>query len=330
MNRFCRSLAATLGFALVHVTCAMAQSNYPNRPITVVTPVTPGISADVLVRLLAERLKDALGKPIIVENAPGAGSAIAAGTVARAPADGHTILLNGSITQVSNYLRAKEAKFDPIESFTPLIYMGDTPYALVVRGAFPANTLKEYIDYARANPGQVTFGSTGPANPTAVALAQLKRARNLDIRYIPYRNSSTLQLDVAGGNLDSGMFAVGGTGFANGKDAKIIAACNEERCVSLPQMPTFKEQGFDCPICGAAALGMWMRAGTPPEIVAKMNSAINAIIKDPLFAAEALKKTGWTMRGGPPQAWADILAREKKTFEEVQSTLFNGGQEAAP
>ncbi len=310
-------VVAALG-AVALTPAALAQDAYPSRQVKIIVPYSPGAGADALARMLADRLKERLGQTVIVDNIVGAGSVIGSGAVARSPADGYTILLNGVITLFGPYLRPKEATYDPMNSLMPVVYIADTPLALVVRADFPAKTLREYIAYIQANPGKMTFGSTGVGVPQHVAMEQLKKQQKLDMRHVPYRTQATLQQDLAGGYVDAALFALGATGFADGKTARLLAACNEARCPGSPNVPSFKEEGIDCPGCGASPVGLFVPAGTPEPAIRRINAEANAIMKDPTFAEQVLK-IGWMVRGGTPQDFKDLMVREKTSFSDAMS-----------
>lgn len=298
---------------------ASAQGTFPTHTVKLVVPYSAGAGTDLLARRIAEKLGPRLGQSVIVENIAGASSAIGSAAVARAEPDGHTMLINGGITHFSPYLRTNSVGYDPYKSFTALIYVADTPLGLVVRSAFPAKNIAEYVDYAKKHPGEVTFGSPGPGTAQHIAMEQLRKETGIDIRHIPHRQLATVSQDILGGNLDSGLFVLGGAlGWADGKNARIIAACGEKRCTATPEIPSFKEGGVDCSGCSSASALLLLPTGTPDQIGQKLNAEINVVMQDPEFRRGA-ESAGWIVRGGTVKEVADFFKSESDTWSRVMS-----------
>src|SRR5450432_2111388 len=271
---------------------AFAQAGYPNKPIKIIAPVQPGGGVDLVARTIAERLGKALDQAIIVENQSGGGGVIASLATARAAPDGYTLMVGYVGTHGTNP-SVRKLPYDAIKDFTPIAMVGGTPNILVVPPSLPANTLKEFVAYVHANPGKLSYGSSGPGTLTHLAMEQLKVAADLDIQHVPYRGIGPAITDILGGQTQA-LFPGLAAALPHIKAGKMkpLAITGTKRHPLLPDVPTFEElgyKGFD----GVQWYGIVGPAKLPPAIVTTLNTAINKELADPQLrerlAGEALE-----------------------------------------
>ncbi len=271
-----------------------AAQDYPTKPVTLVISYPPGGIVDTVGRRMAERLGGLLGKPVVVENRGGAGGNIAASAVAKAPPDGHTLLFCTYATLSIAAAAGTRLDFDPLRSLTAVAPVGPLTVLLVVRNDFPAQSIEEFVAYARANPGRVNFGSIGVGSSYHLALEQLKALSGTDIAHVPYRGGAAAMTDLLGGRLDAmlGTWSMTRPHLQNG-GFRALALANEQRASVTPNLPTVAEHA----VPGARlvdGLGIFAPAATPAPVVARLNAAVREILAEPGMAA-------WlTEQGTPP------------------------------
>jgi tripartite-type tricarboxylate transporter receptor subunit TctC len=298
---FLLALAATL---------VQAQS-YPAKPIRMVVPYTAGGPADLLVRGLGQKLTEAWGQQIVVENKPGANEIIAAQDVAKSPPDGYNYLLaSDAVFSLNGYLYSK-LPYDPVKDFTPVSRLVNANLMLVARPDFPANTVRELVDYAKKNPGKLNYGSVGAGGVNHLAMAWFNTQNGLDMQHVPYKGLVQGLQDIITSRLDV-MFAVIGGAAPHLKAGKMkgIAVSGKSRHPLIPDVPTFAEAGqpdFDASFYFALAAP----AGTPREIVSKLGAESAKIINTAEFK-ERLTNLGFEPVGDTPEQFAAFLARDRE------------------
>ena len=268
--------AATL--AILAIAPAAAQT-YPNKPIRLVIPYSTGTSTDVLGRLYAQKLGDALGQSIIVENKAGAGGNIAGEAVARAAPDGYTITLSTSAVHATNPALYAKLPFDSLKDFSHVTLLATAPNMLVVNPKIPARNVAELIAYAKANPGKLSYLSAGSGTSPHMAGALLQSMAGIDIVHVPYKNISQGLADLFGGQVSMTFYHVPII-YPHVKDGKVraLGVATRDRAASAPEVPSIAETvpGFDIkPWWGVSG-----PAGLPQEVVDKLFAATNAILKD--------------------------------------------------
>jgi tripartite-type tricarboxylate transporter receptor subunit TctC len=260
--------------------CARAQT-FPSRPITLVVPFTPGGGTELLARTVSQRLEQRLGKPIVIENKPGGGGVTGALAVARAAADGYTILMAPAPVMAINVKLHKKLPYDPLTDFVPLALLVSSPYVLVVTPSLPVQSVAELIAYAKANPGRLAYASAGPGTPHHLFPELLKTMTGMAMTHVPYRGSVPALTDVAAGHVQL-MFtdvppALGM--IAEGK-VRALAVSTKERVAVLPTVPSIAETavpGFD-----AASWQMVVApAATPKDVVERLHSEIKNVMVEP-------------------------------------------------
>jgi len=294
---FLRSLSAfSLSVvALLSTTGAWAQQNYPNRPVKIIVPFAASGPADNYARFMAQRLQDALGQPFVVDNRPGAGSIIGTDAVAKAPADGYTLLMMSN-TQTVNESLIPSKPFNLIKDFAPIAPVNYSDLVLVVNPSVQANNLQDLIKLAKANPGKFNYASSGNGTPYHMAGELFKYMAGIQMTHIPYKGSAGARTDVLSGQVDM-MFDAVTTMSENIKANKVkgIATTGRARSNVLSDIPTMNEAGvpqYDAVIW----LGLMAPAGTPEAIVSKLNAEINKIVNS------ADVKATWAKQGAVPMS----------------------------
>ena len=283
--------------ALLMANVGWAQS-YPSRPIKLIVPYPPGQGTDLLSRIIAERVSASIGQQVVVENRPGAGANIGTEFVAKAPADGYTLLMGTNATHAMNPAMYASIPFDPIRDFAPIMIVGTLPMVLSANSAFPAASLKEVIAQARAKPNTVNVAL--PSNTARVVLELLKQADGADLFGIPYKGSGAALTDLIGGQVQL-MIDTATATMAQASAGKIraIAISTTQRTEIAPNLPTFAESGvpgFD--IAGWNAL--FAPRGTPPEIVNLLNAEVAKALAQPEVRQRILRM-GSEPGGGSPE-----------------------------
>lgn len=277
MNRFRRqALAATLAVsfaATFAVPTAFAQA-YPNKPVKLIVNFPPGGAADVLGRALAQQLGEQIKQQVVVENRPGANGNIGADAVAKSPADGYTLLMSsgGSMT-VNPFLYAK-MPFDAEKDLVPVASVARVLVYLVVHPSVPVNTLAEFVNYARANPGRLSFGTPGNGSSPHLATEMFKRQARFDATHVPYRGAAPALTDLLAGQVQFTFDP--GPGLRHAKDGKLklLAVGSPKRSGQVPDTPTVAESGY-AGFDGDSTFGIYAPGGTPAALVTQLHDEIN-------------------------------------------------------
>ncbi len=255
---------------------ASAQS-WPQKPIRMVIPYPPGGPTGVMGRLVATKLPELLGQPVIVDNKPGASGQMGAADVAKAAPDGYTFLTNASIHVINPHVYSKPL-VDPIREFTPVALIGVVPLVMVVPPMQPAKDVKEFIAWASANPGKVNFASASSASAQHLAGEHFKQVTGIDMQHVPYNGSGPALADLVGGHVQLMFDSLPSSmSFIRSGKLKALGASSPKRLAVLPDVPTLIEAGvpdFDL----TTWYGVWAPAGTPKDIVARMNAEIVRLV----------------------------------------------------
>lgn len=292
-----------------------AQS-YPTKPVRIVAPFPPGGVADVLARALAPELQAALGQQVIVDNKPGAGGNIGAEIVAKAEPDGHTLLLaSAGILTINEFLYAK-MPFDPAKAFSPITVVGDMPNIVVVHPRAGVATLKELIDKAKAQPGKLDFGSAGNGTTTHLAIVLLEQAAKIKLAHVPYKGAAPAVQDLIAGQID-GLVDNPPLVLPHVKSGaiKALAWAAPQRMAILPDVPTAAEAGL--PGFEASSwFALVAPAGTPKEVVARLNAEAAKILKDPKMV-EQFAQRGIRLVGNSAEEFAVFIPKERARWGEI-------------
>ncbi len=292
-----------------------AAAGYPNKPVRWVVPFTPGASNDIIARLIAAKLGDSWGQQFIIDNRSGAGGLLGAETVAKAPPDGYTLLLSNPGPSVNSALLTKNAPYK-VDDFAPVVFFGYAPLLILANPAFPPKTPKELLDYLKANPGKVNWGSSGNGSSLHIGLAVFQAATGTRFTHVPYKGAAPALTDVVGGQIQL-MHTTTVTGEAQIKAGrvKVIGVANAKRLPLLPDVPTLAESG----IKDAEALvwfGMSAPAKTPRDIVAKLNAESNKVLLLP-DVKKRLDELGLEVAGGTPEDFDKFIKREVERLNKL-------------
>ncbi len=298
---------------------AWAQLDYPTKPIRIVVPFTPGGSPDVLARTLGQKISQAWGVAVVVENIAGAGGTIGADRVAKALPDGYTLLMGHVGTLAVAPAVYPKLPYDPVASFAPVALVAKVPNVLAVHPALPVGNVFDWVNYLKAHPGQVNYGSGGNGSAAHLATEYFKLATQTLVVHVPYRGTAPAVADAVAGQIQ--MVFTGAPAIipmVKAGKLKAIAVSSAQRIASMPDIPTLAESGVKG-LEGFEAdqwYGLVAPAGTPVEIVRKLNQAINDSLSAPELVAR-LKSEGASASPASPQVFGQLIQSEIKRWRPV-------------
>ena len=311
--------AATLLAGVLALVCsapAVQANDYPNKPITLIIGFAPGGPSDVMARILTKRMEELLRQPVIIENRAGAGGGIAANLVARAPADGYTILLATGSSLAINVSLYKNLGYDPEKDFDPISLIGVQTNVLYTHPSVPASTIREFVDYAKANPGKLSFGSGGNGTPAHLAGELLKIRAGIQFTHIPFRGTGPALQAVIGGHVPTAFNPPSPLlPHLQSGSIKAIAITTLQRTAALPDVPTIAESGY--PGFDAAT---WHAIVAPPnlpkDVAAKLHKAVSDTLNDP-SVRKALTEHGVDVVNSKPEELRAYIKSEIPKWAEV-------------
>ena len=317
MNSFSVFLGV-LAVQFLGLACA-ADTAFPTRPIRFVVPFPPGTTTDVVARLVSQRLPERLGQQVIVDNRAGASGTIGVETVARATPDGHTWVLGTTTTHALASILHPRLTYDPVADFAPVTQLGDAPYFLTTHTGVPASGLKEFIAWARASPGKVSYASVGNLSMGHLAGELLKRSAGFDMTHVPYKGSNIALIDLLAGRIELNISTIPAS-LPQVKTGKLraLAVTSRERIAALPGTPTVEESGFPG-YRVSLWVGVFVPARTAAGLVTRIEREIGAITRSPQLR-DALVEQGF-QAGGPghgdfARLIRDDAARWRKVIAE--------------
>jgi tripartite-type tricarboxylate transporter receptor subunit TctC len=293
-----------------------AAQNYPARNIQLIVPFTPGGSTDILARLLGQKLEAALKMPVIVESRPGAGGSVGMASVARAPADGHTLVMGHIGTLAVNPALYPNLQYDPLKSFEPISGIANVHNMLVLHPDVPAKTLGEFVDYAKKNPGKLNYATGGLGSAAHIATVALADRTGITMTHVPYRGTAPAVTDLLGGRVQ--LTFTGAPNLLQHVEAgkmRAIAVSGLSRLKAAPTVPTVAESGFD----GFEAsqwYGILVPAGTPKAIVERLNTEIVAAMAAPEIA-ERLSQEGAEVWTNKPAEFREHITKEMARWGDL-------------
>jgi tripartite-type tricarboxylate transporter receptor subunit TctC len=315
----CKWLFAVACLWWAELAPAWAQLDYPTKPIRIVVPFTPGGSPDVLARTLGQKISQAWGVAVVVENIAGAGGTIGADRVAKALPDGYTLLMGHVGTLAVAPAVYPKLPYDPVASFAPVALVAKVPNVLAVHPALPVGNVFDWVNYLKAHPGQVNYGSGGTGSAAHLATEYFKLATQTLVVHVPYRGTAPAVADAVAGQIQ--MVFTGAPAIipmVKAGKLKAIAVSSAQRIASMPDIPTLAESGVKG-LEGFEAdqwYGLVAPAGTPVEIVRKLNQAINDSLSAPELVAR-LKSEGASASPASPQVFGQLIQSEIKRWRPV-------------
>lgn len=308
-------IIASVALAYTSLCGAAFAQTYPSKPVTIVVPFSPGGATDIMSRMLAERLRHRLGQPVLVENRPGAGTMIASEFVAKAPADGHTLLLAASSLGIAPSLYSK-VNYDPVKDFAPISQVASVVHVLVVHPSVPAKNVGELITWLKANPSKANYGSVGAGTSTHLESELFNSVAGVKMAHIPYKGSAPALTDLVGGQLQVMFDAYASSGpFIKNGNVRMLAVTTAQRSKSLPDVPTVAESGLP----GYEAmpwLGLVAPAATPPAVVSRLHHELVEVLKE-LEVQEKFRSLGLDIIGSTPKEFSAFLRKDIVKWAKV-------------
>ena len=301
-----------LSFVVLANPLAVHAQAWPTKAVRIIVPYTAGGPADVLVRSMGQQLSDKWKQPVVVENKPGANEIIAADAAAKSAPDGYTFLVASDAVFTLNSSLYSKLPYDPVKDFVPVAKLVTANLMLVTRPDFPATSVKEFIEYAKKNPGKLTYGSVGAGGVNHLAMSWFNNLNGLTMEHVPYKGLVQALQDIVTGRVD-GMFAVigGALPFVQSGKLKALAVSGKSRNAALPNVPTFAEVGypnFDASFYFAVAAP----AGTPKDVVAKFAADAGEIVRAAEFRDKQLATLGFEPVGDTPEQFSAFLKQDRE------------------
>jgi tripartite-type tricarboxylate transporter receptor subunit TctC len=314
-----RLIAAALALAATAALPFSTQAaGYPDRPINLIVPFSPGGGTDISARLLAVALSEKLASSVVVDNRPGAGGQIAADLVARSPADGYTLLFaNSGMLAINPWIYKLHS--DPATAFAPVSLFSDLPFVLVVPTSLPAKNVADLVTLAKAEPGKHTFASSGTGGAPHLSGEIFQQATGVDLMHVPYKGGGPAMTDLMAGRVDMLFASVLETmPYVTGGKLRALAVTGATRSPAMPDVPTIDEAGVK-----NAQSGSWTAvlapAGTPPAVIEKLSQAIRDVANDPAIKTK-LESQGAVAHGSTPQQLQELAASERARYGQIIKT----------
>ncbi len=315
LNKLRRSiLIGTMVFGV----CGFAHAAYPDKSIKLIVPYPPGGATDVIGRILAKNLGDALGQQVVVDNRGGAGGNIGAEAVAKSAPDGYTLLM-GAVTSHSTMATLEKGKlrYDLLKDFSPVMIVGSVPLVVVVNPNVPVRTLKGLVDYAKANPDKLNYASSGAGAPQRMGAEIFQKEAGIKITHVPYKGSGPAMTDLMAGQVNLMVERVpAALPFINAGQLRPLAVTTAKRISMLPDVPTSAESGMSA-LEVSSTFGVLAPAGTPVAIVDQLNAAIAKLLVNPEVKEAFLKQGVFAATPTSPKKSAELLSTEVKRWEKV-------------
>src|SRR3954462_6789466 len=297
------------------VSFGAAAQSYPDRVVRIINTFPAGGSGDAVLRVVFEKVSAALGHPFVAETRTGAGGSIGTEYVAKSAPDGYTLLLGTASTFGTNSATMPKLSYDAIRDFTPVVMIATTPYLLLVHPSVPASTAKEWVAYAKANPGKLNYGSFGNGSSNQLAYELFKQVAGIEVVHVPYKGGAPLITALLAGEVQSSLdvYATANPHIKAGK-FKLLGVAAAKRFSLLPETPTLTEQGY--PVEGGAFFAILGPAKLPRGIVDTLNREINHALQLP-DVRERLTALGIEIAGGTPEALAATISRDVQKWSQL-------------
>ena len=302
-----------LGLWMLGLSC-LAQP-YPSKPVRLLVPFPAGGATDIFARALSHKLPEKLGTAVVIENRPGAGGTLGSDLVAKSPADGYTVLLATTSTHTIGPLLNSRLPYDAVRDFTPIVHVGNAPNIMLVPNSASAHSVKEWIAYARANPGRLNYASSGNGTIVQLTAELFKAETNVFVVHIPYKGTALSIPDLVSGKLDV-LFDSLPSGMPHVKEGRLraLGVTSLKRSPLAPDLPAIAETvpGYE----SVTWFGMFGPKGLPPEIVSKLNTAVNQTLTDP-EVKDKLSRLGIEPVGGSSSEFTAMLGRESTKWRKI-------------
>jgi tripartite-type tricarboxylate transporter receptor subunit TctC len=318
VNRLKCWAIALAGCVVLAAPAASNAQSYPTRPIRSIMTVAGG--ADIVARLVAQGLTEALGQPVVVEAQAGAGGAIGAETVARAAPDGHTIMLASASSMVINRFLSKSARLDPLKDFTPITKAFETIALVVASPSLPADSIKDLIEYAKRNPGKLSFGTSGMGTTHHLSGESIRLLTGIDWVHVPYKGGPPVLADMVGGQIQIGFTVLAtATPFIKSGKVKVLAVNGAKRFHVIPNVPTVGEQlpGYEAPPTWGGYFGP---PGLPQAIATRLHDEIVKVLNRPEVRAKA-EGIGFMVATSTPEELAETIRRDTAYTSRVVKAI---------
>lgn len=310
---------AALFLASAHIGAAHAQSAYPTKAIRLIVPFAPGGPNDILGRLMAQKLHEEWGQPVVVENRGGAGGTVGLGYAAKQPGDGYTLAMGGSSNMAVAVSTYKKLAYDPLRDFVAIASVAHVPYGLGVNPVVPVKSVQELIAIARKKPRYLSYASSGAGSMSSLSAELFKALSRTDILHVPYKGTAPALTEVVAGQVDM-MFADLALirRYAEAKRLKIIAVTGSKRAPAAPEVPTISEAGLKGYVI-EPWFGVVAPAGVPPEIVSRLSASIVASLKSP-DVVQRLDHLGYEPIGAGAGPFAETIRKDIEKFAKIAKT----------
>lgn len=311
--RRCVALLALASLSWV----AHAQTPYPNKPIRVVVPFAPGGATDIMARVVSKRLGEILGQTLVIDNKPGGNTALGADLVAKAPADGYTVLFTNDASFVLNPILSPQLSYNVARDFAPVATVAYLNLAMVVANTLPVNNMAEMVAWSQAKSGTISYGSYGVGSQAHIMGEMYKKLTNTDIVHVPYKGSAPAVADVIGGQVMFTFPAIPTIqGFVQAGKVKVLAISGDKRSPLMPQVPTFTEAGLK-----DLNIGAWYAflapSQTPPAVVARLNAAVATMLASQEFVDQQLVPQGMSAMPMTPQQFGQHIKSEAERMTRI-------------
>ena len=295
---------------------ASAQTTWPTKPVTLVVPFVAGGGTDIGTRIVAQRLSQILGQSVIVDNRGGAGGNVGLEAVSRARPDGYTLLIGNVGTQSINSTLYKKPNYNPDTAFVPVGQFAELPFVLAVSAMLPVKSVKQLVALAKAQPGKLTYASSGNGGSPHLSAETFKIATGTQILHIPYKGGGAAMTDLMAGNVDMIFASVLETsGFIKAGKLRALAITSNARVAAMPDVPTLQESGVNGAESGSW-IGLLAPAGTPKEIIDKLSQGLQQAIANPEVHQQLLAQ-GAVAKGGTPTDFAQLIAADRKRYARI-------------
>jgi tripartite-type tricarboxylate transporter receptor subunit TctC len=305
-----------IAFSLILLCLTAMGQGYPTKQVRIVVPLSPGGPVDVITRAMGVKLTEIWGQPVVIDNRPGANEIVGAENVASSKGDGYTLFMatDASISQ-NQYLYSK-LPYDPINAFLPVTRVAQANMALFVPANFPANNMKEFVAYAKQNPGKIAYGSTGIGNVTHLAMAWLENRTGIELNHVPYKGLAPVIQDMLAGQVQAafGALSVLEPHIKAGK-LKALAISGSERAKMLPNLPTIIESGYEN-IDANFNIALLAPRDTPKEVVNKIANDVRKIIREPAFREKYIDAYAFELVASSPEDFGAYIAKDRIRQEQ--------------